>query len=162
MMSRKKRSARISNVGSQIGQQIDGSTIFNFSPMPKIDWNMLMGMPHFGGGGQFNNFNSQVGQQVGRKKRSAQFAKFLNVGSQIGQQIDGSTSFNFGPMPTMNWPVTMGMPHMGGGGQFNNFNSQVGQQVARGNMGSRSNMGMGMPPMGGGGQFNNYGSQIGQ
>merc|ERR1711881_657205 len=74
MMSRKKRSAQISNVGSQIGQQIDGSTIFNFSPMPKIDWNMLMGMPHFGGGGQFNNYGSQIGQQVAnRKKRSTQF-----------------------------------------------------------------------------------------
>merc|ERR1711881_251226 len=95
MMSRKKRSAQFgggsgfNNWGSQIGQQIDSSTKFNFGPMPAINWNggMGMGMPPMGGGGQFNNFNSQIGQQVaGRKKRSAQFN---NVGSQIGQQFGG-------------------------------------------------------------------------
>merc|ERR1711992_191836 len=83
--------------------------------------------------GQIINVGKQMGvQMMSRKKRSPQFGKFGNFGSQIGQQIDGSTNFNFGPMPAMNWPAGMGMemPRMGGGGQFNNFNSQIGQQIA--------------------------------
>ena len=78
--------------------------------------------------GTFNNIGSQIGVQVGRKKRAAQFN---NLGSQIGQQIDQSQNFNFGPMPGMGqW----GGYRFGGGfgrSQFNNYGSQIGQQFGR-------------------------------
>ena len=78
--------------------------------------------------GTFNNLGSQIGVQVGRKKRAAQFN---NLGSQIGQQIDQSQNFNFGPMPGMGqW----GGYRFGGGfgrSQFNNYGSQIGQQFGR-------------------------------
>merc|ERR1712077_107837 len=49
--------------------------------------------------GQIINVGKQMGvQMMSRKKRSPQ-GTFGNWGSQIGQQIDSSTKFNFGPMP---------------------------------------------------------------
>merc|ERR1712024_35416 len=48
--------------------------------------------------GQIINVGKQMGvQMMSRKKRSPQ-GTFGNWRSQIGQQIDSSTKFNFGPM----------------------------------------------------------------
>merc|ERR1719270_3045828 len=74
-MGRKKRSPQFWNGGSQVGQQIDQSTRFNFGPMPKMDWSNPPRFPAMAGGvgSTFTNIGSQIGQQFGRKKRSAQF-----------------------------------------------------------------------------------------
>merc|ERR1712029_1270596 len=120
-MGRKKRSPQFWNGGSQVGQQYDQSTRFNFGPMPKMDWSNLPRFPTMAGGGgsTFTNIGSQIGQQFGRKKRSAQFN---NIGSQVGQQIGGGSS-NFN-----NWRSQIGQQFGQLGGTFNNWGSQIGQQ----------------------------------
>merc|ERR1719433_1272769 len=150
-MGRKKRSAQFNNWGSQIGQQISGGY--------GGGWGGFGGYRGFGGG-QFNNYGSQIGQQFGRKKRSAQMNNYgsqigtqinrevsshfgplcgsfgwlprfnpggggglNNVGPQMGRQIDQSPRFNF---PGMN------VRRKKRSAQFNNWGSQIGQQISGG------------------------------
>merc|ERR1719510_2650150 len=85
--------------------------------------------------GVVSNVGNQIGVQMGRKKRAAQFN---NWGSQIGQQISGGYGGGWGGF---------GGYRGFGGGQFNNYGSQIGQQFGRKKRSA---------------QFNNWGSQIGQ